>query len=63
MFLPYRNLAKIRNDDMIDWTIDKNEELPIKIYSDGPGSLLPKTMIDIFLNTCDKYSTRNSLFI
>ena len=59
----YRNLVNPQNGKGLHWTSDINDELPIKMRQSGPGSEVPFTMPQLFMNAVRSGQDRPALFV
>ena len=59
----YKNMKKDQNGKGVNWTCDINDELPIKLKRNEPGSEPPLTLCTAFLNAVKFGRDRPSMYV
>lgn len=59
----YKDLVSTENGKGLHWTTDVMAELPVKVSAEGPASVRPMTVSELFLNTCNEAGSRASMFV
>jgi len=58
----YQSLIKPDSGRNLHWTTDVRQELPVKVYQNGIGSIAPKTILESFEETVKKFPNKPSMF-
>jgi len=59
----YQSLIKPDNGRNLHWTTDVKQELPVKLYNQGIGSIAPKTILESFGETVKKFPNKPCMFV
>ena len=59
----YLNLVNPENGKGLHWTCDVNDELPVKMRQNGPGSEVPYTLCQMFTNAVHSGGDRPSMWV
>ena len=59
----YQSLVSPDNGKGLHWTSDINDELPIKMRQSGPGSEVPFTMCQLFMNAVRSGGDRPAMWV
>ena len=59
----YLNLVNPENGKGLHWTCDVNDELPVKMRQNGPGSEVPYTLSQMFTNAVHSGGDRPSMWV
>ena len=59
----YQGLVNPEQGKGLHWTTDVNAELPVKMRQSGPGSEVPFTMPQMFINAVRSGQDRPAMFV
>lgn len=59
----YKNLVNPVDGRGLHWVTDVNQEIPIKVRPNGPGSEKPTTIPNLFFNMVKSAGPRNAIFL